>query len=117
MDQPSRKRKLEVEINQPIKKRKLDENNYFTTLVDDCVYEILNWLNLDDLCAISRTCKKLRRLSAHEFQRKYPDKQICLTEKYLPSGATTLCLSPNELYVKCSFRMCAWIFRCNRIAN
>lgn len=75
------------------KKRRLEDN--FTTINDDCMNGILSWLKLDDLCAISRTCKKLQNLAVREFQLKYPEKTICILEKDL---------SPNKNYVKCFSR-------------
>lgn len=41
-------------------------------LNDDCIYKILEWLSLDDLCLCSRTCKRLHALSDNHFRRKYP---------------------------------------------
>lgn len=41
-------------------------------LNDDCIYEILEWLSLDDLFRCSRTCKRLQSLCENHFLRKYP---------------------------------------------
>lgn len=56
----------------------LDED-YFTDLNDDCIFKILEWLPLNDLCEISETCKKLKRLSGNHFYRKYKE----LVSKYI----------------------------------
>lgn len=87
------------------KKRKLEQMDCFTPINGDCILEILSWLNLDDLCILSRTCKKLRDFTVREFQRKYSEKYICILEKKLPRTSNgyeiTVCLSPTENYVKC----------------
>lgn len=50
-----------------------DENlDYFTALNDDCILELFHRLPLSDLCAVSTTCKKLKKLAGEHFHRKYP---------------------------------------------
>lgn len=43
------------------------------TINDDCIYKILDFLTLDDLCSFSQTCQKLHVLCADHFRRKYPN--------------------------------------------
>lgn len=52
----------------------VEEINNFSSLIDDCVFEIFNWLSLDDLCSISETCTKFKTLACQQFMRKYPEK-------------------------------------------
>lgn len=100
------------------KKRKLEQIDHFTPMNDDCIFEILSWLNLDDLCVLSRTCKKLRDIAVREFQRKYSQgKVLCILEKELPLPLeaptyyrTTVSVSPNESYVKCFGRYIRNVF-------
>lgn len=66
-----------------LKRQKLMASSvdHLTALNDDCISQILNNLDLRNLCAISKTCNKLRKLAAKQFQRKYPDAHIILMEK------------------------------------
>lgn len=41
------------------------------TLNDDCIYAILEWLSLDDVCLFSRTSKHFQILCENHFRRKY----------------------------------------------
>lgn len=59
----------------------LVDPDHLTALNDKCITQILNRLDLRDLCAISKTCKKIRKLSAKQFEQKYPNAYIILTEK------------------------------------
>lgn len=40
-------------------------------LNDDCLYHVLKWLPLPNLCVCSRTCKRLQELCENQFHRKY----------------------------------------------
>lgn len=44
-----------------------------STLNDDCIYKILEWVPLDDLCSLSRTCKRLQALCDNHFRRRLPN--------------------------------------------
>lgn len=48
-----------------------DRTDYFTPLIDDCIYEIFAWLPLADLCSISETSKRLQALADDHFKRKH----------------------------------------------
>lgn len=50
---------------------KLDE---FSVLCDDCILEIMEMLPLDDLCCLSRTCKRMKALAENCYARKHPKK-------------------------------------------
>lgn len=50
-----------------------EQQDYLSSLNDDCIFEILERLSLNDLCAVSRTSKKLRTISENHFQRNYPE--------------------------------------------
>lgn len=45
---------------------------HLSALNDDCILEIFKKLDLNQLCAIAQTCKKLRLLAGEHFQRRYP---------------------------------------------
>lgn len=47
--------------------------DHFTALNNDCILEILKYLSLDDLGAVSVTCEKLQQLGGEHFQKKYPE--------------------------------------------
>lgn len=77
-----------------------EELDYFTTLNDDCIFEILERLSLDDLGALSRTCKKLHQMSEHHFQRRYPhlkSKRIYIVSNRFND---VLCFHEKDRYVK-----------------
>lgn len=40
---------------------------------DDCIYKILEWLPLNDVCFCSQACKRLQALCENHFRRKYPN--------------------------------------------
>lgn len=93
------------------KKQKLVESsvNHLTAMEDDLITEILNWLDLRSLCAISQTCNKLRQLAATEFHKKYPNAFITLAEKNEQVCVEAIaphiqCFSRiiGNLYIKCS---------------
>lgn len=48
------------------------ESDHFSSLNDDCIYEIIKRLPLDDLCAISETCVRFNDLASDQFLRQYP---------------------------------------------
>lgn len=58
---------------------------------------------LDDLCLLSRTCKRLQALCESHFRRKYPNKAN--TEVQVGIGFDgKLRISPYENYVKCFYK-------------
>lgn len=50
-----------------------NENDYFTALNDDCIFEVFRRLPIDDLGAVGRTCKKLKELAGNYIQRRHPE--------------------------------------------
>lgn len=81
------------------KKRRLDfireTTDYFPTLNDDCIFEVLEYLSTSDLCAISKSCKRLQHLAGVHFQRKNPEKTVCIKQY----GSGKFHLTPHEEYV------------------
>lgn len=50
-----------------------EENDYFSTLNDDCIFELFKRLSMiSDLVAVGQTCKKLKRLIGNYIQNRYP---------------------------------------------
>lgn len=50
-----------------------EENKFLAILaIDDCGGNVLNWLSIDDLVALNRTCTQLQAQTAKHFQAKYP---------------------------------------------
>ncbi len=91
------------------KRRKLyqpvteDSRTDFLSMNNDCIYKIFEWLDLDDICSISDTCKQLKMLSSDYFQRKYHDKLVRGMRIVAVDGKIQL--QPNEKYVW-SFSRC-----------
>lgn len=69
-------------------------------LPDDCLFALFEWLPLDDLCAFSRTCKRLQILGQQYFRRKFPSEANAEVEVVIGSRGK-ICVSPNKKYVKC----------------
>lgn len=68
-------KKIEVEdvvIEQEPEKNEV-KIDYFTSLIDDCMFNIFDRLTLHDLCNISKTCVSLRDIAGQYFIRKYPN--------------------------------------------
>lgn len=63
----------------------------------------MEWLELDDICSISETCKKLKMLSSDYFQRKYNDKLMDGMRIVAVKGKIEF--QPNERCVR-SFSRC-----------
>lgn len=76
-----------------VKKSKFEELN------DDCCYEILRKLSLDDLCALSRTCVRLYNLCSQQFKKEYPSKVMRIEGTY--SDGTLIKQPDEELYISC----------------
>lgn len=47
-----------------------------TTLNDNCLEEVMEWLSLADLVSLSQTCKRMQMVASHYFGRKYPTKRM-----------------------------------------
>lgn len=52
---------------------KEEDLDHFDALNDDCIYEIFEYLSLDELCAVSATCKRVQELADAQFGRRYPE--------------------------------------------
>lgn len=87
-------------LQQPVVK---DLNTDFVSMNNDCIYKIFEWLDLDDICSISETCKKLKVLSSDYFQRKYNNKVVNGMRIIAVNGKIEL--QPNERCVSC-FSQC-----------
>lgn len=51
-------------------------NTHFLDMNDDCIDSICNLLPLDDLCSMSKTCKRLHYIAGDYFQRYYPNNRV-----------------------------------------
>lgn len=64
----------------PPKKLKDDEEapngTQFLDMNDDCIDTICDLLPLDDLCSMSRTCKRIQSIAGNYFQRYYPNNYV-----------------------------------------
>lgn len=108
----SRKRRSESNRNErkvgDSKSRKSDSEPtglQFVELVDDCIGEIFRLLSMDDLCAVSRTCKRLNQLAGKDYQRRYPDKEMDISDKTLRSFEKNgKVLSHEKNHEKCFLR-------------
>lgn len=55
------------------------EIDYFSALADDCILHVFDRVSLDDLCHMSVTSKKFKKLAEKQFERRYPE---LVTETY-----------------------------------
>lgn len=65
-------------------------------LNDDCIYKILEWLPIDDLCTFNRTCTRIRGLCDDYFHQKLS--KLLNKEVIVRFDETTV---ECEMYVKC----------------
>lgn len=81
-----------------VKKFKSSET-HLLTLNDDCLFVIFNQLSLNDLCNVSRVCKRLKSLAETQFEWKYSEKwkQYEPYEKY----SSLYTAKPSLGYVQC----------------
>lgn len=70
-------------------------------LNDDCIFHILWNLSSSDLCSMSITCKRLRKLSFDHYPRQYPDERITIG-----SVSWSHSNKPNNQLIKKNFRKC-----------
>lgn len=75
----------------------------FLLMNSDCILKVFEWLELDDLCSVSESCKQLQALSSDYFLRKHNDKLSRGMRIVLINGKIEL--QPKERYVK-SFSHC-----------
>lgn len=75
--------------------------DYLSSLIDDCIFHIFDWLPIDDLCSISETCKKFKKLSEEYFERKYAtEKSVDIIER----DGGVICFRQTNNYVRCFHR-------------
>lgn len=75
--------------------------NTLQLLPDDCIFELLDRLSLDDLCVFSRTCRRLQILVQQHFQRKYRSEANRAIEVRIDLSRSKLSVVPYKNYVKC----------------
>lgn len=77
-----------------------DDTQSLLTLNNYCVYEVFDYLSLDDLCMLTKVCDKLRLLAKDQFERKYPFKWIHwakdVADKPERAALEELTFSPDE---------------------
>lgn len=81
----------------------LPEGPFTTILPDECISEVLEYLSIDDLCSVNRTCKRLQALSEVHFDRKYQhlaSKRVLIRK--FRNGE--IGFDSNERYIKCFSR-------------
>ncbi|XP_055325768.1 uncharacterized protein LOC129579625 [Sitodiplosis mosellana] len=71
----------------------------FEKLKDECCYDILRRLPLDDLCALSSTCTRLHSLCGQQFQEEYPSKVMRIES--IQEDGTWVKEPRDEMYIKC----------------
>lgn len=81
----------------------MDKKTSFLSMNSDCIDKIFEWLELNDICSMSETCKQLKILTSDYFQRKYKNKLSRGMHIIAVKGIIEL--RPNERYVK-SFSRC-----------
>ncbi|XP_031636873.1 uncharacterized protein LOC116349532 [Contarinia nasturtii] len=69
---------------------------HFLDMNDDCIDTICNLLELDDLCSMSRTCRRIQSVSGDYFQRHYPNNYVRIQSFRRRS---VFYKYPNERYV------------------
>lgn len=95
------KKRPNIEFDEINKKKpkeaKLESN--ILSLNNDCFYSIFDVLSLNDLCNVSRVCKRLKYLAENQFERTYSEKwkYIEPCERYSRIYTT----KPTIDYVQC----------------
>lgn len=89
--------KTKTEFNAPPKEEPKSEmaidETTFLSMNDDCIFEVLNFLNLNGLCAVAQTCQRLHRLAKENFHRRF---QVLSKEvERLEESGNGLCYDPN----------------------
>lgn len=79
-----------------------EQSDNLTSLNDDCIFRILNQISLDDLCAVSETCKKLKRLAEIQFVKKYP--RLASQSFGIDVDCGTIGFSSPQNYFRCFSR-------------
>lgn len=78
-------------MGQPSSETSIDETTLLS-MNDDCIFEVLNFLNVNGLSAMAQTCHRLHRLAKENFQRRFPilSKEV----ERLEESGTGLCYEP-----------------------
>lgn len=71
-------------------------NVAFVWLNDDCIFEIFDWLSVDDLCSISRVSKRMQNLAENYFERKHFSKYLYI---YCDPETLAVCVEPRTNYI------------------
>lgn len=89
-------------------KRMCEESvpDFFSTSNDDCIFEIFDRLPLNDLCSISRTCKKFKQMAENQFIRKYPELVWRTLRIQKEDGVIGFDHEETERYIQCFSRQC-----------
>lgn len=87
-----------LESESPSKKSRTDSTSdtEFLDMNDDCIDRICDLLPLDDLCSISRTCKRIQSIAGDYFQRHYPNNHVRIQSFRRRS---VFYIDPDEKYV------------------
>lgn len=72
-------------------------NTHFLDMNDDCIDTICKLLQLDDLCSMSRTCKRVQSIAGDYFQRYYPNNHVRIQSFRRRS---VFYMYPDERYVE-----------------
>lgn len=71
----------------------------FSDLEDDCFERIFEWLPLNELFSLSRTCHRLHRLVGKYFQEKYPDARMKIVS-FKSNGQLSIELEPHNIEIR-----------------
>lgn len=61
----------------------------FLSINVDCMFKILNFLTIDDLCSVGETCSSLKSICGDYFSLKHPNKAIILDRHLIRNGKST----------------------------
>lgn len=78
-----------------------EQLDHFSALSEKCIVKIFEWLPLESLCNISRTCKKLNKVAGDHFHQKYPElviQEIVITED---DNGKLIFEEESKKYMKC----------------
>lgn len=110
---PAKRRKTEKhevrdeveEVRAQVNSSTTNEPTFIRMLNDDCVFEVMEWLSLDDLCSLSLTSKWFQRLALDFFCRRfevageireYADKnRFVMYDKHIKNYVKCFCNMPN----------------------
>ncbi|XP_055313386.1 uncharacterized protein LOC129574873 [Sitodiplosis mosellana] len=88
---------VEYKETPEVPKRK--QKVFLETLNDDCIYTILGKLSLSNLCAVSKTCRRLHTLASNQFMRCHKSK--VMTIKDVTENGDLVVPQKEEEYIRC----------------